>query len=147
MAKFELLMRRGSLMKTYITLFALLFEHSFFMCNVQPYKCMGCHKAIVMITVGHIVFILHTYIYISYILYVRIYANFLRNAIVGLSNPWIGDSQDQETVLAPFADKQAHYYDTDCLYNISIWIIPEEATFKLCQVIKLITGTDHSYYR
>ena len=58
--------------------------------------------------------------YISYILYIRIYANFLRNAIVGLSNPWIRDSQDQETVLAPFADKQAHYYDTDCLYNISI---------------------------
>ena len=86
---------------------------------------MGCHKAIVMITVGHIVFILHTYIYISYILYVRIYANFLRNAIVGLSNPRIGDSQDQKTVLAPFADKQAHYYDRDCLYNISIWIIPE----------------------
>ena len=91
--------------------------------------------------------ITYIYIYISYILYIRIYANFLRNAIVGLSNPWIRDSQDQETVLAPFADKQAHYYDTDCLYNISIWIIPEEATFKLCQVIKLITGTDHSYYR
>ena len=42
----------------------------FFMCNVQPYKCMGCHKAIVMITVGHIVFILHIYIYIYIYIYI-----------------------------------------------------------------------------
>ena len=36
------------------------------------------------------------------------------NAIVRLPHPWRGDSQDQETFLAPSADNQALNYDKEC---------------------------------
>ena len=49
------------------------------------------------------------YIYI----YIYIYANLPVNAIVRLPHPRRGDSQDQETFLAPSADKQTRNYDTE----------------------------------
>ena len=36
------------------------------------------------------------------------------NAIVRLPHPRRGDSQGQETFLAPTADKQTSNYDTEC---------------------------------
>ena len=36
------------------------------------------------------------------------------NAIVRLHHPWNGDTQGQETFLAPSADKQTRNYDTKC---------------------------------
>ena len=36
------------------------------------------------------------------------------DAIVRLPHPRSGDSQDQETFLAPSADKQTRNYDTEC---------------------------------
>ena len=39
-------------------------------------------------------------------IYIYIYANLPVNAIVRLPRPWSGDSQDQETFLAPSADKK-----------------------------------------
>ena len=36
------------------------------------------------------------------------------NAIVRLPHPRSGDSQGQQTFLAPSADKQTHNYDTEC---------------------------------
>ena len=47
------------------------------------------------------------YIYI----YIYVY-KFTKNAIVRLPHPWSGDSQGQETFLAPPADKQTRNYDT-----------------------------------
>ena len=47
-------------------------------------------------------------------IYVHIYTNLPVNAIVHLFYLWSGDSQGQETFLAPSADKQAHNYDTEC---------------------------------
>ena len=44
-------------------------------------------------------------------IYVHIYTNLPVNAIVHLFYLWSGDSQGQETFLAPSADKQAHNYD------------------------------------
>ena len=45
---------------------------------------------------------------------IYIYINLLVNAIVRLSHPQNGDSQGQETFLAPPADKQTCNYDTEC---------------------------------
>ena len=42
------------------------------------------------------------------------YTNLLVNAIVRLTHPRNGDSQDQESFLAPPADNQTHNYDTEC---------------------------------
>ena len=50
------------------------------------------------------------YIYI----YIYIYTNLPVNAIVRLPHPRSGDSQGQETLLAPSADKQTRNYDTEC---------------------------------
>ena len=36
------------------------------------------------------------------------------DVIVRLPDPRSGDSQGQETLLAPSADKQTHNYDTEC---------------------------------
>ena len=36
------------------------------------------------------------------------------NVIVRLPHPWSGDSQGQETFLAPSADKQTRNYDIEC---------------------------------
>ena len=43
-----------------------------------------------------------------------IYTNLPVNATVRLPHPRSGDSQGQETVLAPSADKQTRNYDTEC---------------------------------
>ena len=51
------------------------------------------------------------YIYI----YIYIYTSLPVNAIVRLLYPQSGDSQDQETFLAPSADKQTRNYDTRVL--------------------------------
>ena len=53
---------------------------------------------------------MYIYIYI----YIYIYTNLPVNAIVRLPHPRRGDSQDQETFLAPSADKQTRNYDTQC---------------------------------
>ena len=42
------------------------------------------------------------------------YTNLPVNAIVRLPHPQSGDSQDQETFLAPFADKQTRNYGIEC---------------------------------
>ena len=49
------------------------------------------------------------YLYI----YIYIYTNSLVNAIVRLPHPRSGDSQGQETFLAPSDDKQTRNYDTE----------------------------------
>ena len=43
-----------------------------------------------------------------------IYTNLPVNTIARLSHPQRGDSQDQETFLAPSSDKQTRNYDTEC---------------------------------
>ena len=64
---------------------------------------------------------IHLYLYLSIYLYIYIYiyththTNFPVNAIVKLvPNPWSGDTQGQETFLAPSADNQTCNYDTEC---------------------------------
>ena len=47
-------------------------------------------------------------------MYIDIYANLPVNVIVKLLLPRSGDSQGQETFLAPSADKQTRNYDTEC---------------------------------
>ena len=52
----------------------------------------------------------------------HIYTNLQVNATVRLPHPRSGDSQGQETFLAPSADKQTRNYDTRVLYiYISRW--------------------------
>ena len=61
------------------------------------------------------------------------------NAIVRLPHPRSGDSQGQETFLAPSADKQTRNYDIECS-NIYIYIymlfkeilVDIKIKFKLC---------------
>ena len=56
---------------------------------------------------------IYIYIYIYIYLYIYIiYTNLPVNSIVRLPHPQSGDSQGQETFLAPPADKQTHNYDT-----------------------------------
>ena len=50
---------------------------------------------------------------------------FTSNTIVRVPHPWSGDSQGQETFLAPSADKQTRNYDTECSHiyiNIYMYI-------------------------
>ena len=54
------------------------------------------------------------YIYNIYIIYIYIHTNLPVNAIVRLPHPRSGDSQGQETFLAPSGDKQTRNYDTEC---------------------------------
>ena len=54
------------------------------------------------------------YIYIYICIYIYIHTNLPVNAIVRLPHPRSGDSQGQETFLAPSADKQTQNYDTEC---------------------------------
>ena len=43
--------------------------------------------------------------------------------VVRLPHPWSGDSQSQETFLAPSSDKQTRNYDTECSnHHIYIYI-------------------------
>ena len=54
-----------------------------------------------------------------------IYTNLPVNAIVRLPHPRSGDSQGQETFLAPSADKQTRNYDTRVLKPPSLPINPK----------------------
>ena len=47
------------------------------------------------------------------------------NAIVRLPHPRSGDSQGQETLLAPSADKQTHNYDIRVLKPPSLPVNPK----------------------
>ena len=60
------------------------------------------------------------YKYILSSLYIYIYTNLPVSDIVRLPHPLGGDSQGQETFLAPSADKQTRNYDTEC--HIYIYI-------------------------
>ena len=57
---------------------------------------------------------IYIYIYIFSYMYIHIYGNLPVNVIVRLPHPRSGDSQDQETFLAPSADKKTHNYDAAC---------------------------------
>ena len=68
------------------------------------------------------------YIYIYIHTHTHTHTNLPVSDIVGLPHSWSGDSQGQETFLAPSADKQTCNYDTECsnymyIYNIYIHII------------------------
>ena len=54
-----------------------------------------------------------------------IYTNLPVNAIVRLPHPQGGDSQGQETFLAPSAEKQTRNYDTRVLKPPSLPINPK----------------------
>ena len=54
------------------------------------------------------------YMQIYMYMYLHIYANVPVNVIVKLPHPRSGDTQGQETFLAPSADKQTRNYDTEC---------------------------------
>ena len=58
-------------------------------------------------------------------MYIYIYTNLPVNAIVRLPHPQSGDSQGQETFLAPSADKQTRNYDTRVLKPPSLPINPK----------------------
>ena len=51
---------------------------------------------------------------------IYMYTNLPVNATVRLPHPRSGDSQGQETFLAPSADKQTRNYDTELLYFIYV---------------------------
>ena len=61
----------------------------------------------------HIYIYTYTYIYIYIYIHIHIYIyiNLPVDAIVRLSHPWSGDSQGQQTFLAPSAHKQTRNYD------------------------------------
>ena len=56
----------------------------------------------------------YMYMQIYMYMYLHIYANLPVNVIVKLPNRRSGDSQGQDTVLAPSADKQTRNYGTEC---------------------------------
>ena len=58
-------------------------------------------------------------------IYIYIYTDLPVNAIVRLPHPRSGDSQGQETFLAPSADKQTRNYDTRVLKPSSLPINPK----------------------
>ena len=57
------------------------------------------------------IYYIYIYIYIYTYIYIYININLPVNAIVRLSHPRSGDSQGQETFLAPSADNQTCNYD------------------------------------
>ena len=57
---------------------------------------------------------IYIYEYIYIYIYIYIYTNLLVNAIVRLPYFRNGDSQGQETFLAPSADKQTRNCETEC---------------------------------
>ena len=66
--------------------------------------------------------IYYTYIYAYIYIYIyKIYTNLPRNVTVRLPHPWRGNSQCQETFLAPSADKETRNNNTEL--NICIYII------------------------
>ena len=62
-----------------------------------------------------------------------IYTNLLVNDIGRLPHPRSGDSQGQETFLAPSADKQTRNYDTRVLKPPSLPINPKTKEIELEQ--------------
>ena len=64
-------------------------------------------------------------IYIQIHIYIYIYTNLPVDVIVRLPHPRSGDSQGQETFLAPSADKQTRNYDTRVLKPPSLPINPK----------------------
>ena len=67
-----------------------------------------------MVICKYIYIYVYIYIYIFSYMYIQIYANLPVNVIVRLPHPRSGDSQGQETFLAPSAYKETHNYDTEC---------------------------------
>ena len=66
----------------------------------------------------------YMYMQIYIYMYFHIYANLPVNVIVKLPNPRSGDSQGQDTVLAPSADKQTRSYDRECSnYHLPLSIL------------------------
>ena len=70
-------------------------------------------------------YILYIYIYIYIYIFIYVYFIYIYTYIykftskchsqtIRLSHPQSGDSQGQETILAPPADKQTCNYDTEC---------------------------------
>ena len=55
----------------------------------------------------------------------------LRKVIVRLSHPRSGDSEGQETLLAPSADKSTRNYDIECYVHIYILEILDGNTQKM----------------
>ena len=53
---------------------------------------------------------MYIYIYI----HIYVHTNLPVNVIIRLPHPRSGDSQGQETFLAPSTDKQTRNYDTEC---------------------------------
>ena len=67
--------------------------------------------------------------------------------IVGLPHPWSGDSQGQETFLAPSADKQTCNYDTECSNYMYIYIIHFlKRAYKVNQKNGIKNGKFHSQF-
>ena len=58
-------------------------------------------------------------------IYIYIYTNLPVNAIVRIPHPRSGDSQGQETFLAPSAEKQTRNYDTRVVKPPSLLINPK----------------------
>ena len=56
----------------------------------------------------------YIYWYIYIYIYIYIYTNIPVNAMVRLPHPRSGNSQGQETFLAPCANKQTRNYDIEC---------------------------------
>ena len=59
---------------------------------------------------------MYMYMYIYYIyIYIYIYTTYIQadRQTDRLPHPWSGDSQGQETFLAPYADKQTRNYDIE----------------------------------
>ena len=86
---------------------------------IYIYKCIYIYIYYIQLYVGiHVVIWLYIFSYmhmqIYMYMYLHIYANVPVNVIVKLPHPWSGDSQGQETFLAPSADKQIRNYDKEC---------------------------------
>ena len=58
----------------------------------------------------------------NYRIYIYIYINLPVNAIGRLPHRWSGDSQEQETFLAPSTDKETGNYDIYIYIYIYIYI-------------------------
>ena len=61
---------------------------------------------------------IYIYIYIYIYVCVYIFTNLPVNVIVRLPHPRSGDSQGQETFLAPSANKETRNYDKECSTTI-----------------------------
>ena len=87
------------------------------LCTVTPItSCVQCHISFRLFTFVscHVYFILLIEVSCNIYIYIYIYKNLPLDVIVRLPHRRNGDSQGQETVLAPPADKQTRNYDTDC---------------------------------